>query len=86
MGMLLCFGFSWPVSVVKSIRTRSSKGKSLVFTLAIFIGYICGIIHKLLYSRDVVLIFYCFNLMMVGTDLVLYFVNRERDRLAAVAG
>ncbi|MBQ2991012.1 MAG: hypothetical protein IJD60_06945 [Clostridia bacterium] len=80
IGMLLCFGISWPVSVIKSIRMKSAKGKSLVFTLAIFIGYIFGITHKVLYSRDIVLFLYIINLLMVGTDLVLYFINSKRDR------
>ena len=78
--MLICFGISWPVSVIKSILMKSAKGKSLAFLLAIFIGYIFGITHKLIYSRDCVLYLYVLNLMMVGTDLLLYFINRRRDR------
>ena len=29
--MIVCFGVSWPFNVAKSIRTRSAKGKSLIF-------------------------------------------------------
>ena len=32
--MLLCFGMSWPISVYKSIRSKSTKGKSAVFIIA----------------------------------------------------
>lgn len=86
LGMLVCFGISWPISVVKSLREKSAKGKSLPFTIAIMIGYVCGITHKLLYSRDAVLIVYVFNLTMVTIDLALYFVNRRRDRRRESAG
>lgn len=80
LGMLVCFGVSWPISVLKSYRMRTTKGKSLPFTLAIFIGYISGITHKLLYSRDIVLVIYVINLLMVGTDIALYFRNLRLDR------
>ena len=33
--MLCCFGFSWPFSIVTSIKSRSTKGKSLAFMLLI---------------------------------------------------
>lgn len=84
--MLVCFGISWPVNVMKSIRMKSAKGKSLAFLIAIFVGYIFGIIHKLIYSRDGVLYLYILNLIMVGMDLTLYFVNRRRDRENEVVG
>lgn len=70
--MLCCFGFSWPVSVYKTYRTKNVEGKSLVFSMAIWIGYISGIIHKLSYSRDIVLAIYIFNLSCVSLDLFLY--------------
>ena len=80
LGMLICFGVSWPISVVKSYRMRTTKGKSLPFTLAIVIGYIMGITHKLLYSRDIVLVMYIINLLMVSTDIALYFRNLRLDK------
>ncbi len=79
--MLLCFGLSWPISVWKSIQTRSTKGKSPIFLSAIIIGYISGITGKLVSGNiKYVLIFYCINLLVVSTDLVLYFVNRHREK------
>ena len=33
--MLCCFGFSWPFSIAKSLRSKSAKGKSLGFMLLI---------------------------------------------------
>lgn len=78
--MLACFGLSWPISVYKSIKSRSTKGKSVVFIIAIIIGYISGISGKLLSGQvNYVLIAYCFNLVVVSIDLALYFVNRRRE-------
>lgn len=78
--MIVCFGISWPFNVAKSIRTRSTKGKSLVFLVAIFIGYIFGIINKLLTNPNYVLYAYAFNLLFVGLDLMLYLVNYRAER------
>ena len=44
--MLLCFGASWPLNVIKSYKARTAKGKSLAFLLLIIIGYIAGITSK----------------------------------------
>lgn len=78
--MLLCFGFAWPVSIIRSIRARSTKGKSLLFLCIIGIGYISGIIHKFLYSTDIVLVLYILNACMVSIDIILYCINRRRER------
>jgi hypothetical protein len=78
--MLCCFGFSWPFSILKSIRSKSTKGKSLVFMLLVVCGYVFGIIHKLLYSFDWVVWAYVALLGLVMTDVVLYAVNRRREK------
>lgn len=79
--MLICFGLSWPISVYKSFTSRSTKGKSIVFILAIILGYIAGIIGKIASGQmTCVLIVYCFNLLMVSVDLGLFFVNRYREQ------
>ena len=79
--MLACFGLSWPISVYKSIRSRSTQGKSVVFIIAIIIGYISGILGKIVNGQmGYVLIVYCFNLAVVSVDLALYFVNRRREK------
>ena len=82
IGMVVCFGISWPMSVIKSYRARTAKGKSLFFLIMIFVGYICGIAAKLLAPtfKWYVMFFYVLNLIMVGTDLLLYFRNRRLDR------
>lgn len=80
--MIVCFGFSWPMNVIKSYRSRTAKGKSLPFLLLIIIGYVFGIIGKLVGGnfKWYVLFFYVLNLCMVLADLCLYFRNRRIDR------
>lgn len=78
--MLFCFGFSWPFSIAKSWRSKSTKGKSLMFMLLIFFGYIFGIVHKVLYNFNWVTWAYIALLVLVGVDLVLYFRNRHHER------
>ena len=79
--MLACFGLSWPISVYKSIKSKSTQGKSIVFIIAIIIGYISGIIGKIVnHQLTYVLIIYCFNLIVVSVDLVLFFINRNNEK------
>ena len=81
--MLFCFGFSWPFSIAKSLKSRSTKGKSLAFMLLVEAGYAFGIAHKLLYSRDWVTWAYAALSLVVMADIVLYFRNRRLERRAA---
>jgi hypothetical protein len=76
--MLLCFGVSWPVSIAKSVRTKIVAGKSPLFMALVCLGYISGLIHKSLHSRDLTMILYALNLAMVATDLTLYFIYTAR--------
>ena len=79
--MLVCFGMSWPISVYKSIRSKSTKGKSVVFIIAIIFGYISGIIGKIVnHQLSYVVVLYLINLIVVSIDLALYFVNARREK------
>lgn len=71
-GMLICFGASWPAAVYKTYKTKSVKGKSLLFLFLILIGYACGIMHKILFSRDAILYLYVLNFCLVFCDFLLY--------------
>ena len=84
--MIVAFGFSWPMNVIKSYKARTTKGKSLAFLVLIFSGYICGIASKLLAPsfKWYVLFFYILNFIMVGADLVLYYRNYKLDKKAGV--
>lgn len=79
--MLCCFGFSWPFSILKSVRSKSTRGKSLVFMLLVMLGYVFGIVHKLLYSFNWVVWAYVAALTLVSTDVVLYVINRRREKM-----
>ncbi len=75
--MLLCFGAAWPFSIHRSYVSRNNSGKSLIFLVIVLIGYISGIIHKLLYSTDAVVFLYMLNGLMVITDIIIFFRNKR---------
>ncbi len=78
--MMICFGVSWPFSVWRSYHSRSTKGKSLLFLVLIWIGYITGIIGKVLYAPSYVIIVYTVNAFMVFLDIILYFRNKQIEK------
>ena len=78
--MLCCFGASWPFSIAKSLKSRSAKGKSLGFMLLVELGYMFGIVHKFMYSRDWVIWAYVTLFCVVAVDIVLYIRNAAFDR------
>lgn len=80
--MIVCFGFSWPMNVIKSWRARTTKDKSLPFLLLIITGYVFGIIGKMIDGgfKWYVLFFYVLNLAMVSVDLALYVRNYRLDK------
>jgi len=80
--MLVCFGAAWPFSIYKSIKTRRTDGKSLAFLLIVIVGYMSGIINKLLYKPDFVIWLYALNATMVSIDAVLWLRNRRLERQA----
>ena len=87
--MLVSFGASWPMNVVKSYRARTAKGKSLGFLLLILFGYVAGIASKLInetYMASIsqkwyVLFFYVLNFVMVAIDLGMYVRNCRLDKM-----
>ncbi|MDR2505078.1 MAG: hypothetical protein LBD16_03120 [Oscillospiraceae bacterium] len=81
--MVVCFGLSWPVSILKSVKSRTAKGKSVTFSYFILVGYLCGIVSKLAAGRiTYVFVFYIINLVAVSADVALYFRNRKLDAKA----
>ena len=85
--MLCCFGASWPFNIVKDLRARTAKGKSLLFQIFIMIGYICGLAGKFISGNvTYVVIIYVLDLAMVTTDFALTLRNRRLDRLAEQKG
>ena len=88
--MVVSFGASWPMNVMKSYKARTTKGKSLGFLCLILFGYVAGITSKLInesYMATIgekwyVLFFYVLNCIMVSADLCIYIRNYKLDKAA----
>jgi len=79
--MLVCFGFSWPLNVIKAYRAKTAKGTSLPFILLIITGYIAGISAKIISGQiNYVLIVYILNLAIVSLNVIVYFRNVSLDK------
>jgi hypothetical protein len=86
--MIVCFGLSWPLSVYKSWKSRTAKGKSLQFEIFIWIGYVFGITKnfvKFFNGTDgwvfyLGWVFYFINFIMITVDMILYFRNTKLDK------
>ena len=82
--MLLCFGVSWPFNIAKSLRSRTAKGKSMLFETCVIIGYICGVFGKFISGQfTYVLAVYFLDILMVSIDLALTIRNHKLDLAAA---
>ena len=80
-GMLVCFGFSWPINVVKAYKAKTAKSTSLAFICLIITGYVAGIVAKLINRQfNYVLAVYFLNLAIVFANVVVYFRNKALDR------
>lgn len=83
--MLIIFGCSWPANIYKSLTSRTTLGKSLVFEVMVVVGYLCGITAKIIiYHRtgdlQASFWFYLADILLVSTDIVLYFRNLQIDK------
>ena len=82
--MIISFGISWPLSIIRSYRSRSTKGKSIFFSFFILFGYLCGISAKLIeYNHNLAFYFYILNITMVTIDICLYFRNQKLEKQSA---
>ena len=78
--MLLCFACSWPISIYKSLKTKFVLGKSPAFQAIIILGYVFGIIHKMVNNLDFVTFLWILNMILVSVDLALYFYYAPKNR------
>ncbi len=79
--MLVCFGLSWPLNVIKAYKAKTAKGTSLPFILLIISGYIAGIVAKIITNQiNYVLIVYLLNLVIVFMNVLVYFRNVALDK------
>lgn len=78
--MMICFGFSWPMNLVKNYQSRTAKSMSLPFILLLIAGYTAGIVAKVMLGQmNWVLVIYLINLAMILMNLCVYFRNRSID-------
>lgn len=79
--MLICFGLSWPINLMKNIKAGTAKSMSLKFILLIIFGYIAGITAKIInHQINYVLIVYILNILIVTLNLAVYFINKHKDK------
>jgi len=81
-GMLICFGFAWPVDVIRTLRSRRVEGKSPGFMSLILLGYLFGMTAKFLRAwgdwPELVTALYAFNATMLTIDIWLCFHFRKK--------
>ena len=83
--MIVLFGISWPFNLAKSIRSKTTKGKSLLFLVLIDLGYLAGITSKFFSESFVwktdwwIFVIYSINFTLVTLDLIVYFVNKSHE-------
>ncbi len=85
IGMLIAFGLSWPFNIMKSWKSGTAKGKSILFEWVIIFGYGIGLVGKYITWRRTGVFpysvwFYLADIAMVTTDLCLTMRNAARDR------
>lgn len=79
--MLICFAAAWPFSIYRSWVSRTALGKSVTFEYIVVLGYIFGLTNKFVNSDfSYVLAFYVLDIVLVTTDMILYYRNRRLDR------
>ena len=93
--MLVCFGSAWPISIYRSVVSKTTAGKSLLFMIVLQIGYIAGILFKVteylanskINSSPLIsinLCLYIINLSMITIDVCLFMRNRKIERAGQV--
>ena len=69
--MLICFGSAWPFSIAKMLKTKQAEGKSLFFLSILLVGYFSGILFQVTGERNIVILLYILNFLLVAVDLTL---------------
>ena len=84
--MLLCFAAAWPFSIYRLWTSKSTGGKSVKFSYIVMVGYIFGIINKIVTGNiNYVMFFYLLDLGLVLFDTILYYRNLRYERNMAAA-
>jgi hypothetical protein len=69
---------AWPISITRMLKRKSTRGKSLIFSAVVLLGYAFGILHKVLYSLDWVLAVYLLDFALVAADIIVFLYVRSR--------
>ena len=81
VGMMLCFAAAWPFNIARAWRARTAIGSSPWFMVVIEVGYILGMINKVV-NDDVNYVFACYVLdfILVRSGLAIFVRNTAIDR------
>jgi len=80
--MLICFGASWPLAILKTYKSKNVEGKSILFLGLVLFGYIFGTLNKILNNYDPVIYLYILNGLFVLIDIFLWCVYKKRNAKA----
>ena len=95
--MVVCFGISWPLNIVKAWKARTAQGTSLLFYSFIWIGYVFAFIGKFVMIANnapepwyetvklYVMFLYVVNIIMVTAGIAIYFRNKIIDSRSAAS-
>lgn len=88
--MLFAFGFSWPFAIARTYKSGHSgkgvAGKSPMFMTIVLLGYVGGILARLLDANpgnDWLCFVYLADMALVSTDLALYLHYAAKGRCEA---
>jgi lipopolysaccharide export LptBFGC system permease protein LptF len=83
--MLVCFGVSWPVDIVHTLRIKRAAKKSYAFLALILCGYVAGIASKCVRSLgegqplEPVIWLYVVNVILVAIDTMLTYHYQSQN-------
>jgi hypothetical protein len=75
--MLICFGAAWPFSICRMLKTKKSHGKSVPFLIVLLVGYVSGVLFQYFGERNVIILLYIANALMVTADFLLTLKYRK---------
>jgi hypothetical protein len=69
------------MSIIKALKTKYVLGKSPAFMIIIILGYVFGIIHKIINNPDIVTYLWALNMVLVSADLILYYYYAPKNKI-----
>ena len=76
IGMLVAFGCSWPFNILKSWRSRTAKGKSVVFEWIVIFGYLVGLLGKIITYRTTGV--WAYSIWFYLADILIALLQKHR--------